>query len=119
MTGEIFCICMMLIGLLQMFPGGSPIVAAGAFISAALIYCFTIRRSRRAIDRARLASIEAQYAADMQLLQRGHEFNEEEREIFRERAHDIGILRQRCGYIPKPDSLCAIDYKFGLRDGRL
>lgn len=120
MTGQVFCICMMLIGLLQAFSAsGSPIVAAGAFISAALVYCLTMRMSQRSIDRARLASLEAQYAADISLLKRGHEFSEEEREVFRERAHGIGILRQRCGYIPKPNTFCEIDYRGRIQNGRL
>lgn len=75
MTGQVFCICMMLIGLLQAFSAsGSPIVAGGAFISAALVYCLIIRMSQRAVDRGRLASLEAQYAADTNLLKRGHNF---------------------------------------------
>lgn len=119
MTGPILCTFLVTLGLLQVFSTtGSLMIAAGTLLAAAILGVdVASRRSQKAIDRAHLASLEHLYAADIQLLTRGHELNEEERETFRMRAHDIGILRQRCGYIPKPDSFCAIDYRASIRKG--
>jgi hypothetical protein len=122
MISFMLCVFLTVMGLFQLLApaGSSPFLAAGMLLAAAIIGLEALSvHSQKSLDRIRLASLEAQYAADTLLLNEGHKFNEEEREIFRERAHDIGILRARCGYIPKPNSFSELDYQASIRNGRI